>query len=449
MTRRLRQCIALLCAAALTAGGLAPSWAQSGPQDLCAQSDVFFGFFNGIHTTKRQAEDQLGWLHDLYGTQSPKGDTLHYEVMYNYTAGFEDFIETFEQRLQEQEGILLGRYELFFEAVTGASKGGWWEIIARAIPPLAGLLQSLVDWVRAKAVQSLTALAGSPPTATNLAEHRLRIGSAVLEGRKLLLFAHSQGNLFANAAYQHGRSLAGPASIRLVHVAPASPLVNGTHALADKDMVIGALSLVGSIQPFTDVIPGHAERPPGLNGYTDFLGHGLLEVYLNPALTPASRIRSAVDVSLDTLEAPPRRAASGFFTATLIWDGTGDVDLHAFEPDGSHVYYSTRRGSSGNLDIDNMRANGPEHYFASCDANRLKEGRYSLQVANFTGASGRTATMQITSARDGVLGTRSVVLGADTGPFPSVALFNVWVERDPSSGRWSVTLNPTSAGSSP
>lgn len=32
--------------------------------------------------------------------------------MYNYTDGLDDFVETFEQRVLEQEQILDGRYEL-------------------------------------------------------------------------------------------------------------------------------------------------------------------------------------------------------------------------------------------------------------------------------------------------------------------------------------------------
>lgn len=151
-------------------------------------------------------------------------------------------------------------------------------------------------------------------------------------------------------------------------------------------------------------------------------------------------MKSHINSALDTLVAPPAQAISGFFTAILTWDGTGDVDLHAFEPSGSHVYYRSKTGASGYLDLDNTVSYGPEHYYASCDSTKLQAGTYQIAIANYNGADGRTATVQIASWNEGVLGTKSVTLGGTTGDNPAYSLFNVVVTKNEQTGKYSVSL---------
>ena len=408
--------------------------------DLCTAHGVEFGFFNGVRTTPAKANVALQEFKRLHGTTNSAGDEIQYELFYNYTNGFEDFVETFEQRLHEQEGLLEGRFELFFEAING--DGPWWSRIINSVSGAAGILEGFVDWVRASAVQQLTTLLANPPTTVNYAEHRLRLDNRILEGNKLLLVAHSQGNLFANAAYNYARTKVGSESVKVVHIAPASPILNGNHVLADLDLVINGLRAVGTVASVTDLIPGYLLRPAGITGDKDILGHGLLEIYINQGLDISNRVRNYIDDAINTLQAPAVQAISGFFTATLTWDGSGDVDLHTYEPSGIHVYYRNTQGNSGYLDVDNVVANGPEHYFASCDSSILQTGNYQIGVANYARADGRTATVQISSKIDGVLGTKSTVLGTPTGSTPSVTLFNVIVKKDQLTGKFSVLLAP-------
>src|SRR4051812_49224307 len=42
-------------------------------------------------------------------------------------------------------------------------------------------------------------------------------------------------------------------------------------------------------------------------------------------------------------------------------------------------------GAAGFLDVDNTVANGPEHYFASCDPLAVEVGTYRIAVANYAG----------------------------------------------------------------
>lgn len=116
----------------------------------------------------------------------------------------------------------------------------------------------------------------------------------------------------------------------------------------------------------------------------------------------------------------------------MTWDGPGDVDLHVTEPDGGHVFYASSVGAVGYLDVDNRAADGPEHYYATCDPARLQPGVYSVGVNNFARADGRTATVLLNTpgrAYDPVrLGVGPERGGAGNGsPLPA---FKVQVARD-------------------
>lgn len=405
---------------------------------ICSSDGVVMAFFNGVQTTELQAIVAVDKLRQIHGQQTQEGEPIRYELMYNYTEGFGDFVEVFEQRLQEQGGVLADRYELFWEANKGG--GSWWSSITDRVSALGGLLDGYMQHSLALLAQRLTTAFASPPTAVNYAEHRVRIDNWVLEGKKLLFVAHSQGNLFVNPAYDYARQKAGPESVKVVHVAPASPILNGPHVLADLDDVIFMLRATGTVSPYTDEIPIYPLRPKSpLNNKRDFMGHGFLEIYINPLLNISQSVSNHIKQAINTLEAGPAQASTGFFTATLTWDGPGDVDLHVTEPDGNHVYFARKVGNSGHLDVDNTWSHGPEHYYASCQASQLQPGIYNVRIANYDRAEGRVATVQLASWQGGVLGTMSVRLGEATRSTPAYSMFRVNVQRNESTGQYAIT----------
>ncbi len=270
------------------------------------KTGVVFGFFNGVQTTEQQAKlASHHHLPKLYGPTTPAGEPITYELFYNDTEGFADFVETFDQRLQEQNGLLAGRFELFFSATQG--EGGWWNALTSVIPSLTALLGSFFDAYTTATIKLLISGVGDPNMAEVSSRHKQQIDHWASLNQKTLFLAHSQGNLFVNQAYAHAVSKSGNEYVRVVHVAPASPGLSGRHTLADKDAVINALRLTGTVVANTDVIPGYVHRPAGLNGSRDLIGHGLLEIYLNPALSTAGRIRTDVMTALRELDAAPRR----------------------------------------------------------------------------------------------------------------------------------------------
>lgn len=179
-----------------------------------------------------------------------------------------------------------------------------------------------MDTYQARLIRHMSEDLGNPNTILISQRHRDQINHAASMDKALLLFAHSQGNLFVNRAYDHALTQLGAESVRVVHVAPASPRATGTHTLAILDLVINGLRAAGSVLPNTDLIPPWEFRPPGLNGNRDFMGHGLLEIYLNAHLSTSTRIRSQVMQALEALRSPQRTIRPPYPSfAPIPWAG--------------------------------------------------------------------------------------------------------------------------------
>lgn len=141
--------------------------------NICQSQGIIFGFLNGVQTTSRQARINLNHMKYLYGDTTPKGEAIRYELLYNQTNGFSDFVEVFEQRLLEQDIALKGRFELFFEALR--DEGTFLDKIKKAVPNLTDIFIAFKDRQKVWMAQKLTTLFGNPPTLEDYKEHQSRI----------------------------------------------------------------------------------------------------------------------------------------------------------------------------------------------------------------------------------------------------------------------------------
>jgi hypothetical protein len=361
-------------------------------KDLCEADGVVFGFFNGVQNTKEHANNALYFLRLTYLVETSNGKPITYELFYNDTEGFADFVETFEQRLQEHGGLLAGRFELFFSATKG--EGPWWSALIAAVPMATDVLGGFFDLFRAAVIQKLTSGLGDPETARVAERHKAQIAQWVARQKGLLFLAHSQGNLFVNQAYTHALTLTDPGSVKVVHVAPASPTLSGPHALADKDLVINGLRLVGAVAPNTDRIPGYAERPPGLNGERDLVGHGLLEIYLNPAVSTAARTHGQVRLAIEELEsATPKPKPPYPAFEPRPWLGGSAPELVRLPDEASHRLERV---------IETYSA--PKSFIR-------KDGRWTLDASGDDGQEPRSGWRRIDFAGKGMGGHESCSWG--------------------------------------
>lgn len=411
--------------------------AQSAPLADCSRGYIL-GFFNGVWNLPDDAFEGLEELQTLYG-DTYEDEPLVGEVFLNVTGStvgataLQDLAETFVQRAREidSSGELENRFEFLWEILADGGERSLWDRVVAVVPAVINAFAALYDDLVSKVVGGYSLLLSNPPTESDYTRHNARLNELARQGQKLLLVAHSQGNLFVNHAYDHIAPLASPRSVGVVHIAPASPTLRGGYELANIDLVINGLRLIGSVPDI------NLNLSPSVS---DLSGHTLIKTYLDGSRPGRARTKSLLDNVLEALETPEDTSGNlvgiGYFTVTLTWNGSGDVDLHTFEPNGVHVYYASPNGTSGSLDFDNTVANGPEHYSATCDASRLQEGVYQIGINNYARATGRIATIQAATIDGGELITRQVGVGpvrGSAGDGSPIPVFTVNVSRNPNS----------------
>ncbi len=285
----------------------------------CYTMAHLLGFFNGVWNTKKEAEASMEVMKqpNFLGPDW-RGAPIRYELFYNQScksvaggACLQDVAEVFRQRSAEIDGLLDRRWEYFWEQVTGqhTHAGSFSQrLVARVVRAdnaLAKWFDALGNAVLAKITALSTSLAENPPTAQDSAGHTAQLVLAGQRAERAVLVAHSQGNLFVNAAYDaylaHSRqagALVGEdtayVAAKVVHIAPASPTLRGPYVLANSDLVINGLRRVdGTYLPVSNATLTLDSKDPS--------GHKLLDTYLDEARPLRAQIRQLITDALDAL----------------------------------------------------------------------------------------------------------------------------------------------------
>lgn len=397
-------------------------------QSLCYSTAGYtLAFFNGVWNTPQDALlslDQFKFEAFGFGLTDERvynGNQVSFTLMYNSTGNlndktlFQDIAEVFIQRGEEIGFNPKRHFHVYWDAVTG-NKSGFFNRVKTilgetALLPL-NLLDELYGYTTNKSLSILSDLFSNPPTSAEYDSHNATLNRIVLEGQRIVMVAHSQGNLFLNNAYNKVVSQPNysPQNVAAIHVAPASVQLSGEYVLADIDAVINGLRLSG----YNSVPPNNVELPIS-HLVADPSGHTFIGTYLNRSLPALGQIKNKLYSAMDALHIPEREVSPGSFSATLLWDRAGDVDLHAFEPNGAQVYYSRKNGPVGYLDRDDITGTGPEHYYASCDPYVLEDGVYMIGVNNYGAPAGTTVTLQISTPQVNELILRRLTLGEAKG----------------------------------
>jgi hypothetical protein len=211
-----------------------------------------------------------------------------------------------------------------------------------------------------------------------------------MEGNRVLVVGHSQGNLYANSAYTnlaYDENNLPMEAFGIVAVATPSGLVagGGPYITRDDDLVIDAVRWF-----FSGTLDGNISNS---NANSDWKNHSFIDAYLNGDQSGPMIINTAL-AAANGLSWPEPELGSGPISVTLTWGNQPDVDLHVYEPDGNHVYYANPMGTSGYLDYDDVTSRGPEHYFVvNCES--LATGTYRVGVSYYRGDSPEMAYVQI------------------------------------------------------
>jgi hypothetical protein len=339
---------------------------QTPPSAFCTPKDAAIYFGNGVNTTRTQAKRALTTLENELHTfiTSIEFERLEFVLAYNTTGGFaDDLLESVIQDLQTDVTL-------------------FWRILSSRVPMPNSFRDKLL--ALAAAVDE-AALANNQDLAIHVTSYKNKI----LEGKKVVLVSHSQGNFFANQAYGNlsttERSSFGITSVANPDATVAS---GGPYTTLYEDLVILAIRVAKHAAGLPEPLP-----PNITNFFTlaDLSGHGFVEAYLAPSSASRDKVLNDI-VNVDVgLLPPPSTGGQGVITVTLTWGAQPDVDLHAFEPNGTHVYYANLFGPSGYLDVDDVTSFGPEHYFVSC--NTLESGTYRIGVNYYYGTAPEVASV--------------------------------------------------------
>jgi hypothetical protein len=345
-------------------------------------------YMNGMTTTFGAAALSVIELREKFNAESGMGaeETL-FLLAYNRTQGFlKDFSETSRQRCKENLGECprISSFNLIHALLFATGEKLACEFLSESatIPPGSEKPVSS-DW---------------GIVAEDLRKHEMAIRNKLLEGNRVLLVAHSQGNLFANRALKTFGALEGQQpgtsdsgsdvykdSLGVVSVATPSSSTTGPYITQDRDLVIKVVRAAyrGIKAPNCHNVDASGE---------DCLHHGFVEAYLNGD-DCGGKVISEMKSVLSGLSLPKKKATTGIITITLSWGSQPDVDLHVIEPNGKHVFYQEKKGHSGYLDVDDTNGEGPEHYFVACD--KLEVGTYSFGLNYFAGNRPEDARVQV------------------------------------------------------
>jgi hypothetical protein len=126
---------------------------------------------------------------------------------------------------------------------------------------------------------------------------------------------------------------------------------------------------------------------------------------------------------------------TGDLQVTLTWNTGGqpgaaacvagnplatDVDVHVIEPDGTHVFFAHRQGTTAELDYDNLVGFGPENIYVQ--PGHAASGTYHTYVVYYCGTPPTIATIRVrvfanTPQEQVVTFTRSLGQGDPTAGF--------------------------------
>ena len=380
---------------------------ETGFASICDEKETVVFFGNGVTTLEDDAYDSQNIIKDqLKKYLSPEEfDLLGFDVAYNDTHTLP--LDLLESSAQILSGNIRGVWHFFWRL---APVPNWFA--EKFI-----LLSSVLDY-------------STLVTTDSLKNHVTKYKTSIAEGKKVILVAHSQGNLFGNQAYNL-LSTSEKQSFGMVSVANVDNNVLGNstagaiYTTLTDDKVISALIAIQLNFPTSPMNP----NTENLTASEDQWGHLFIDSYMVEGSVSEIQITGDILTTLNNLVEPYQIVEPGIITVSLTWGPARDIDLHVYEPNGTHVSWYNMQGISGSLDRDDRSYNGPEHYHVpSCDT--LERGIYEIALDYFEGSYPDIATVQVEA---GLL-SRTLEVSMDSEDFGTsswpVQIANIWVKND-------------------
>lgn len=210
------------------------------------------------------------------------------------------------------------------------------------------------------------------------------------KGHRVIIVGYSQGAMFANQVYQmiKSRKPQHASGVGILTFASPEPQndVPSIHRTLREDRLINVVRRLSFLASGSVTRTGNMENSTSKE--KNFHNHSFIGYMTGDE--SLREIKTVLKHLYEVIPFPSAETEEGILTAQMRWNANADMDLHVFEPSGSHVYYSDRKGLSGSLDRDDVTGEFPENYFVSCED--LEEGIYTISANYFSGDSPVTAT---------------------------------------------------------
>ncbi len=370
-------------------------------------TDIYY--MNGMNNTRETARSTRDSLESIY---KPQLLAMYPTETFNFIMGYNRYNKSFLLKKELREVFLQKMIEFTdLDENSAFNVQRWWFANSAS--------QKLHDYIaqREDGEKILKYLNKYEAESTLLINDRSKnfvsVKGDLMSGHRVILFANSQGNLFANSIYddlQNEPTMLH--SLGIVSVAtPASRAWLNRYVTATDDVVINKIRYLAIIKGYGnrfDALPGWVTNSDADEMYKRTSAkHYLLPDYMHPALPSRAIIDTYLFQLCSELPFPEPTLGDGALKIRLMWGKQPDVDLHIKEPDGTIVNYTNKRGSSGYLDRDDTDGYGPEHYYVEWD--QLQEGFYEIGVIFYSGQSPELADIEIVDAYKNVT-QKSVML---------------------------------------
>ncbi len=288
--------------AALTVSVLLPlSPLSSVAQNPGGGPGYVIGYINGLSTDPIGAQDGVDALSAIYGAQY-SNQPVSYTLFCTPTDGLmQDVVNAFAQRVESSPG-LTDRWELIWDTLDGGG-GAISDLAIAENASLNGLVSDLkttfLNGVSSN-VKNLTSNKEFQPAVDQFASV---LTTYYTQQKKILVVAHSQGNVYLNPAYDAVKTQLKTDSLRTVQVATPTATVRdpqGRYVTSTTGLVIQGLALtLGNVEPANTDGPILAALSSD-SGY----GHKFVDIYMNPNYKLLPAIKALADSNLQALQSP-------------------------------------------------------------------------------------------------------------------------------------------------
>jgi alpha-tubulin suppressor-like RCC1 family protein len=263
--------------AVAVAGGAA----LAAPDAGCTMPGTSLYFGNGINTTYDEAWEDADDDLPRLAAEAKIADVVAIGIAYNHTDGFlADVMQTLKQK--EEEDPRFGWYLL--NNISGYLMRGLGVIGVLDLPadaaPLIATLQTVINQGLADSASRLGTFYDAD-VADQVSGYEEDL---TVNGYRVVVVAHSQGTLYANAARAALAAVdsANLGSFGIVALGDAAEITFNGYVTSDNDLVINALRTLGKT-----VLPANVDVPVNTG---DFTGHLFEATYINAQLPARSKV---------------------------------------------------------------------------------------------------------------------------------------------------------------